>query len=213
MLERATAALPDRRGWGQTQLSVVVAGGPRQQVIRPAELDADRLGSNIQREAFFGEHAVLDRTAATEVRVRDSQLIIEQQNAVIGVDELGTIRISVPATRASRSTSELAAIIEEDLHETIFRALRFAGWLFGEVDPVGRVSDVVPLVALTGGGYLPWRLRAEHAANPQSGTMGKGGEDIRVTLTPLRRHRAALTHDTERIAEDVTVLLRREVRP
>lgn len=77
MLERATAAVPNQRGWGQTQLTVVVAGGPRQQVVRTAELDADRLGSTIQREAFFSEHALLDRTAATEVRIRDSRLIVE----------------------------------------------------------------------------------------------------------------------------------------
>lgn len=114
--------------------------------------------------------------------------------------------------RSLRSTGELPAAIEEDVQERIFRALRFAGWVLDEVDPVGRVSDVVPLVALTGGGYLPWRTRAEHAASPQSGQMGSGGEDVRVTLTPLRRHRAALTHDTERIAEDFTVMLRRQVK-
>lgn len=213
MLERANAAIPQRKGWSHTELSIAVAGGPRQQVIRPAELDPNRLGGRVHQEAFFGDHAFLDRTAATEVAVRNGKLVVAQQHASVEIDELGTIRISVPATTSDRSSRHgLPALVEEDVQETIAQALRFAGWLLDQVDPVGRVSDVVPMVALSGGGYLAWRTRREHAASPNAGQMGGGTENVKVTLTPLRRHRAALTLETEKLVEDLTVLLRREVK-
>jgi hypothetical protein len=38
----------------------------------------------------------------------------------------------------------------------------------------------------------------------------RGDASSTVQLTPARRHRQALTHDADRIAEDLTVLLARD---
>ena len=39
-----------------------------------------------------------------------------------------------------------------------------------------------------------------------------GSESVKVFLSPPRRHRAALTQDVSKMAEDLTVLLRRRLR-
>jgi hypothetical protein len=83
------------------------------------------------------------------------------------------------------------------------------GWVLDRADPLRRVTDVTVVAQLAGAGYMPWRTRAEHAASPSSGTMGRGGDDVVVGLAPARRHRQALMHDADRIAEDLVVQLRR----
>lgn len=103
-------------------------------------------------------------------------------------------------------------MIEEDIAAALANAIRFSGWLLDRVDPIRRISDVVVLAHLAGAGYMPWRTRAEHRASLTQATMGAGGDEVTVLLTPARRHRQALTHDVERIAEDLTALLRREKR-
>jgi hypothetical protein len=104
---------------------------------------------------------------------------------------------------------DIPSLIEEEVTDSLVHALRFAGWLLDRVDPVRRLTDVVVIV---GAGYMPWRTRAEHAASPHAAVMGPGGDDATVTLTPPRRHRQALTHDADRMAEDLTTLLHREFR-
>jgi hypothetical protein len=90
-------------------------------------------------------------------------------------------------------------------------AIQFSGWLLDRIDPLHRLTDVVPVVQLAGTGYTPWRTRAEHAASPTSMQMRGNTEAVVATLTPSRRHRQALAHDATRITEDLITLLRRKV--
>jgi hypothetical protein len=214
LVARATALLPARQGFdGRERLVVAVAGGPSQQVVRPAELGAAALVRDVQREALFGEFPVLDVTQGTTAAVRGSALVVEQPVASVLVDQAGTVRVVQAARREpDRLQNELAALIEEDVAEALVRAVRFSGWLLDRVDPLHRLADVTIVVHLAGGGYLPWRTRAEHAASPTAAQMGQGRDDTTVTLTPPRRHRQALTHDVQRIAEDLVTLLGRERR-
>lgn len=107
----------------------------------------------------------------------------------------------------------LPAIIEEELVAAIDRALRFAAHVLDLVDRLQRVSDVVVLSGLIGSRYTPLRTRAEHAASPQSMAMTAGDDETVVALTPARRHRQALVHEADRIAEDIVVMFHRERRP
>jgi hypothetical protein len=211
MVARARAALPGRPGFGGDALLVVaVAGGPRQQVLRPAELEDASLSRDLQREALFGDHSVLSSSEGTSVAVKDNALVLEQRLASVAVDQLGTILIVQPARAVGdRRVTELPAIIEEDVVGAVGRALRFAGWVLDRADPVRRVTDVTVVVRLAGASYMAWRSRAEHAARPSSGSMGRGGDDVTVELSPARRNRQALAHDADHIAEDLVVLLRR----
>ncbi len=214
MLARAEASAPATRGFGEASLSIVVAGGPRQQVLRPAELEVDDLGDTLMREALFGPNRILDPARGTNKQLEGHALLVEQDQASIQLDELGTVVVAQPARdEGGRAHMELPVLIEEDIRARIERGLLFAGWILDRVDPVRRLSDVVVVAALLGGGYLEWRTRAEHAAAPNTVQVGMGGSDrVVVRLSPARRNRAALTLDAARIAEDLTVLLRREVR-
>ncbi len=211
---RATALLPRRQGMATPPWVVVaVAGGPHQQVIRPAELEDPALARDLQREALFGEHPVLDPSEGTTVNVRGTALVLEQRTGLVTVDQAGSICIAQPARRERDSRrTELPALIEEELAEALANAIRFSGWLLDRIDPLRRLTDVVVVAHLSGSGYMAWRTRAEHMASPHSATMGGGGDETTVMLTPARRHRQALTHDANRIGEDLTTLLRREHR-
>jgi len=214
MLARAEASVPAARGFGEACLSLVVAGGPRQQVLRPAELEADDLSDALMREGLFGSNRVLDPARGTSKRLEDHALLVEQDRASILLDELGTVVVAQPTRdEGGRARMELLVLIEEDIRSRIERGLLFAGWILDSVDPLRRLSDVVVVAALFGGSYLGWRTRQEHERSPGSGRIGTGGtERTVVKLSPARRNRAALTHDVARMAEDLTVLLRREVR-
>jgi CheY-like chemotaxis protein len=214
LIARATALLPRPQGvGGAAQLVVAVAGGPHQQVVRPAELGDAALSRDIQREALFGEHPVLDPSEGTNIAIQGNALVFAQRVASVLVDQAGSVRVIQAARRdAGRLQVELPALLEEDIVEALAQAVRFCGWLLDRVDPLHRLTDVAVIAHLAGGGYLPWRTRAEHAASPNAATMGQGGDTTTVMLTPVRRHRRALTHEADRIAEDLATLLRRERR-
>jgi hypothetical protein len=215
LVAQATALLPTRPGFdGRERLAVACAGGPSQQVLRPAELGDAALARDMQREALFGEHPVLDAGEGTAVVTRGNTLVLEQCVASVLVDQAGSVCVVQAARRDPDRLQqhELPALIEEDVAEALARAVRFSGWLLDRVDPLHRLTDVAVVARLAGGGYLPWRTRAEHAASPTAATMGQGGEETTVLLTPPRRRRQALTHDAARITEDLATLLGRERR-
>src|SRR5262249_47891175 len=128
------------------------------------------------------------------------------------VDDLGSIRILQPAVERQRGVTSLPALIEEDVRNRLTNAIQLSGWVLDRVDPVRRLSDVLPIVALNNAGYMAWRTRAEHAASPTSMTIPMVAESEVVTLSPALRPRAALLHDTDRMVEDFISLLRRRFR-
>jgi Domain of unknown function (DUF4062) len=213
MLTRARALLPkDRHGAQGLQLTLVVAGGPRQQILRPKELESSELEEELTREALFGPFRVLDRTQGTSHQIRANALCIEQDKASIRLDQLGTVTIALAAERP-RARGDFVSVgvaIQEDVEELLERALRFAAWVLDRVDPVRRLSDLVPVISLEGA--LAWRTRTEHERSPNSFPVRMSNEPAAAWLTPARRHRAALGHDTPAIAEDLVVLLGRQMR-
>lgn len=211
MLERARALLPAGSGLvASSQLVVGVAGGPHQQVLRPLELEDPDLARDLQREALFGDHAVLDASAGTEVVIDGATLVLRQHAGFVTLDQAGSVGVGQPAQReVDRMATQLPTLIDEDMIEAVARAIRFIGWALDRIDPIRRLTDVVVVARLSGAGYMPWRTRAEHTASPTVAQMGTGTDDVTVALTPARRHRQALTHDAERIAEDLVALLRR----
>ena len=211
MVARATALLPAAHGSvSSPQLIVAVAGGPNQQVLRPLELEDPDLARDLQREALFGDHAVLDASDGTDIVIERANLMLRQRAGFVTLDQAGSVGVGQPAQQETDHVmTQLSALIEEDMTEAVVRAIRFAGWLLDRIDSVHRLTDVVVVSRLRGAGYMPWRTRAEHAASPTAAQMGMVADDTTVTLTPARRHRQALAHDAERIAEDLIALLRR----
>src|SRR5918995_5390039 len=92
---------------------------------------------------------------------------------------------------------------------------RFFGSAVGSstIDPAQRLSHVAIVVAMRGAGHMSWRTRDEQQRSHNSATMStRGSEHIAVTLSPPVHRRAALLHDTQRLGEDFTVRLRREIK-
>ena len=211
MRKRADQLIPDRAEVYHDALFVVVTGGPRQQVLRPAEIEDAALHKKLMQEVLFGANAIFTHEKATQTEVRGHQLRFSQESAALVLDEQGSIRIVLQAA-IHGDGAFLSALIEEDIAERIERSLRFAGWVLDEIDGPRRLTDVVMIAGLLNAGYMPWRTRREHEQSPNSVTMSQAGDKVVVELSPLSRKRAVLLNDSHRVAEDFKVLLRREMR-
>lgn len=215
LASRARSLIPDARGSGSSDLLIAVAGGPTRAVLRPAELESHELRRFLLAEALTGTDAVLTPTVGTDVSVRgDSiQLTQDQQSGLVALDETGNLLIVQPALERSDFRSGITSIIEEVINERITRAIRFCARVLDHIDAAQRISHVAIAAAVRGAGHSPWRTRAEHDRSPNEATMGFGTrETVVATLSPPVRRRAALLHDTQRLAEDFTVRLRRELQ-
>jgi len=208
ILERAHALIPDRYGFQGATLCLATSGGPRQQILRPSELEEANLVGHLHREALLGEHAVFDTAQGVDRRIEGTTLLLEQRGASLTVDQLGSVRVIQPA--ADLRGSALPALIEEDLTQRLARSFRLTALTLDRVDPVRRLSHVAPVVALLSAAYVGWRTREEHARSPQSIEIPMNvGDRLVVELTPAVCPRAALTFETPKLIEDFVVLLKR----
>lgn len=214
LLDRAQRLVPSSRNFSGTELGVSITGGPRRAVLRPAELEDPGLHRFLMAEALTGEDAVLSPTRGTDVSVSGNsvRLVQEQGTAAVVLDEEGSLLIVQPAIERGAWRTGIASIIEEDIQETLTRILRFSGRVLDHVDAAQRLSHIAIVVAMRGAGHMPWRTRAEQQGSPNAATMSmRASEHVAITLSPPVRRRAALLHDTQRLREDFTVRLRREV--
>jgi len=212
-LDRARALLVPPRGGRASQGALIVAIEPLepQALLRPAELEDAALHRELTQAVLFGDVALFDASAGTAARLEGDWLLIAQDDGVVALDATGRIKVSLPAFAHVRTTHALPAIIEEDISRDIERALRFAAWLLDRCDPTHRVADMIPVVGLTETGYAPWKTRRDYEQSPGSMTMRGGQDDVVVHLAPPQRRRVALQHQTHELAQDFTVLLRREI--
>jgi hypothetical protein len=215
MLGRAQKLIPDSRSMRETALCVIVAGGPKQQVLRPAELEQELLQKELRKEGLFGDLAVLDPSDGSEVIVADNRMEIRQEHHSLAIDQLGSARIVTPAKGEDEDRMSFGLVlIEEDVQALIERSLQFVSWVLDRIDSRERLSRVVPLVSLLGSGYHAWKTRAEHTRNPNRSSMSTRGDQVLTAkLSPVSRPRASLRMQSTELAEDFTTLLRREIKP
>lgn len=216
LMARTTGLLPTRSAHaaGVAPLHVVVAGAPAQHLLRPGALDDAALHRDIQREAVYGDHPVFDpQQGVQQPVVQGTTLLITQANARITLDEQGNVRVSRAARnvgREPRMTGGLPSLIEEEVREHVADGIRYAGWLLNRIDPTNQLRRVGLACRLAGIGYLPWRTRTEVTQSPNSASMGTGTEV--ADSPPVLLARATLLFDTGRLADDITVRLRRQLR-
>ena len=211
MAARAEALLPATQHGRRPALCLAVAGGPPQQVLRPAELEEAGLRADLHQQALFGPHAVFDPAHGVTYRVDEPALVLEQPEASLLVDQLGSVPVVQPARELD--PHGLPVILEEEVEERLLRALGLIGAVLDRIDPVRRLAHVVPVVAVVGGAYVGWRTREEHSRSPQSVQMHSGmGDSVVRRLAPAVVPRPALTHQAPRLAQDFVVLLRRVYR-
>lgn len=211
MLARARQKVPTCQEPHNRSLWLVVAGAPKQQVLRPAELESAMLTRDLKRILLVDDEPFFSTGHGTDERIEDDSLVLSQKGASVSIDETGTVCIvrSVEREVDWRSPEVSNVIIEEEIRDCVQRGLRLAGQILDRIDPTGRISDVVPIVTLFGANFTEWRTLAEHRRSPNSASATNVPNRIEVVLSPAGRSRPALAVDAARLAEDVTVRLRR----
>ena len=141
LLQRAVSLLPKerRQSYGCPLLSVAVAGGPLQSILRPSELESSELHDVLLKAALFGEVPIFTKSEGNETTLDDHSLIIKQKTRSLLINEQGSISERLPVTT---DQSGLGFIIEENVQDTLLKALRFAAWALSYIDPNERLSHV-----------------------------------------------------------------------
>jgi hypothetical protein len=180
--------------------------------MRPSDFDGETLAGSLQRLALFGA-PVLDVGEGVQVkREATGVLTLEQRDARVVVDERGTVVVTLPAVRRSRTAGALASLIEEDVAEDIERCLVFASGALDLPDTSSTVRSVAVAAAITGGKYLGWRTRAEQQANPHSMSMNISAPDTAIAQLDRVYRRDGLLSQAREIALDLAALLGRSLR-
>lgn len=212
VLPRAVAALESSRHGSSGVLHVAVATDAAQRLMRPSDFDGETLAGSLQQLALFGA-PVLDVGDGVQVkREATGVLTLEQRHARVVVDERGTVVVTLPAVRRSSTAGALASLIEEDVAEDIKRCLVFASSALDLLDTSSAVRSVAVAAAITGGGYLGWRTRAEQQASPHSMSMSISAPDPAIAQLDRVCRRADLLSQAREIAVDLTALLGRSLR-
>ena len=102
-----------------------------------------------------------------------------------------------------------SAIIEENVSRDLITALAFASWTLEMIDSSQRFAHVAVAATIEASDYMSWRTQAEQEASPNSGTMGFGGNSDEPRVARGSWARAALRTEAHRLAEDLTVRVRR----
>jgi hypothetical protein len=212
LVRRAELFLPkERRGFSSSNatLNLAVAGGPRQSVLRPIEIENPVLADAIHQEALFGANRVFDPSAGVARELEDETLVLKQERGTqIAVNEEGSVFISIPVRESSRTMPEL---VHEFVQSQCAIALGFATWLLDHIDPTQRLSHVAVAVSLMNADHMGWRSQRESEAEPNRISLGASGSGNRLPVH-VNRPRAALRLGAANLVEDLIVPLRRQWR-
>lgn len=207
---RARALLGTESNPPEPLLVVAVAGGPRQNILRPAEIESPDLVRWLRQTLLFGPHGIFDEREGSEDRT-DGQAVelVQAHRAGLRLDAEGSLRLAQPLRR--RDDDGLTAgfaLIEEDVTEALVRSLQLSAQILDHVDPNGKLSRIAIGAETPGAGYMGWQTRAKAAASGGSVRVAMFASDEPIHLSPPDRARAALRLDAHAIAQDLTILLR-----
>lgn len=197
-------------------LSICIAGGPPQQVIRAAVIDEEIFGDKLQQAAQFGSKRLLDPSGSTERRVENDRLVLKQESgASVSVDEGANLLLQVPLGTQDRhsrmSQVGVDVIIEEDATAALRNCFELANHILEEVDKTQRISHLAVAITVTNAQHHGWRTRAEHQSNPHSIEIPMFGSRDREPLA-VDFPRPALRVNQKTIVEDLAARLRRQWR-
>ena len=208
MAARALAMMPpeNRNHVTPAMLELVIAGGPRQRILRPVELEDQGLAERLEQSALYGKNRLFDRSLGTASGLDGADLVLGQERgASIRLTEHGSIAVRVPLDEPrarGRGLDHMSGmvIIEESVQHRLGVALDYAAEIIDYIDRTQRLTHLVVAVRLTGVEHRGWRTQAQHAASSSSVQMGIGGmrERLPVTLT-IRRAALGLDRKSTRL--------------
>lgn len=205
--ERTLSLLPEEeRGWSRStaELVISIAGGPRQNLLRPIQIEGDDLDRETFRLALQGPNAVFDRREGTDRELVDNTFTLRQRSRSLTIHSDGSIILVLPI----QSESRLGALIEEDVWEQITRAIGFFNDVLSFIDSTERLRHICIAVSIKGADYTGWRTRDQERSSPSGMTINMHDEKKAVATDVWPR--ASLRTRKAEIAEDLTVLLRRQ---
>jgi Domain of unknown function (DUF4062) len=210
IIKRALSFLPRESGnsSGNTAMNLVVAGGPRQSILRPIEIENPALADFLHQAALFGPNRLFDPSLGVDREIDDGVLVLRQNRgaAQISLNEQGSVLIRTPVRESGRSLPEL---IEEFLQKQLLQALAYSSGALDHIDPTQRITHIAAATSLSDADYMGWRTQRESEASPHSISIGGHGPHSPVHVS---RPRAALRLDAQRTMEDLIVPLRRQWR-
>lgn len=215
LLRTALSLLPpEQRNISRPEryLSLAVACGPAQAILRPSQIEVPALAEHFERAALFGTTQILDRKKGAQNKVQNGRLVVFQEGETKAcLDPQGNLLLTLPVPRAQHA---FGGVIEEEITELLRRSLVFSAAMLDHIDATHRLTHVALAASLSEEQSLTWRTRAEQASSSRSMAygMGFGQERSPVHLTPPVRPRAALSHELDALVEDLITLLRREYR-
>ena len=179
MTQKAIALLPtERRGSssGTAALNLAVAGGPRQSILRPVEIEKLTLADALMQRAMFGDPRLFDISLGAQQGMDGDVLVLSQERGRrITLNEQGSVCISVPIKRSSRMMPE---IIYEVVQGQLAGALEYVSWVLDLIDPTQRLTHVSIAASLTGADHMAWRTQREcHAKSLSTERDRKSNEN------------------------------------
>lgn len=205
-----------RRGsHGRSRLCFALAAGPKQQVLRPAELEAESLANALHQQAMFGTPKFFEKSDGVNTRMDGDILLIEQENgASLRLTEQGDVVVELPLERKASNSrgfgSVMLGIVEESVLRELINAIAFSDGVLDKIDPTQRVTHVALAARIDASDFMAWRTQAEHDQSPNSGTMRTSSAPVKPVCVDCPR--GALKFDISRLAEDLLVPLRRQWR-
>ncbi len=126
--QSAIGLLPKQRNSVQSPtLTLAVAGGPLQRILRPAELEEQKLVNTLHQRALFSEPRLFDSTKGMESGIEESALFLEQdRGAGIRLDEQGALVLRLPLeepTKRKHNGFSGFALIQETVVEKLTAAI------------------------------------------------------------------------------------------
>lgn len=215
MSRRAFALIPpeNRNVVTGASVDIAIACGPRQQVLRPVEIEDSALAETLLQAGLFGTDRLFVPSLGNDVRFDSGALVIRQEGgASFRLNEDGSILIrqplDEPAGRRGWDMGGHMVIVQEVVQARLGTALSFCSMVLDRIDRTERVTDLAVAASIAGAEYRAWRTRAQNEANPGSVTVGMGGRERGPVVKTVRR--PALRVDRMRLIEDMLVPLRRQ---
>jgi hypothetical protein len=214
LLARALSLIPkEERGYHRSgrSLTLTIAAGPRQAILRPSELERSSFHDELLQAALFGPHRVFTPAKPTVAAIENHALLLQHDDGAgtVRLDAEGSLAVKLPLAPSDHGM----VVIEENVGSALGCGLRYATWVLDRIDQTQQLTHVALAADLSGGDLTVWRTQREQDASPGSYSLGSGRAEHRpVHLSPAHRPRPALTHQTENLVEDLVTLLRREWR-
>lgn len=220
LVQRATALLPlpQRNRFGGSILAIAVAGGPRQRLLRPIELEDAKLADDLHQAALFGPTRVFDPTQGVQHSLQGAALTLRQDRDVqVRLEEDGSMLVQLSAEQPPESGRGFGfagmMLVEETVQQRLASALAFCAWTLERIDQTQKLTHLAIACRLLGAEHRSWVSQAEANRIAASGSMSMGIGGAKPEPVSVVVRRAALNLDAARVVEDLLVPLRRHWRP